>query len=81
MNIYNALTLAIRNKNQLATANKAGCYACFKIFEPKEIKEYTDQEETALCPYCSTDAVIPENISNSITEEYLKDIKNFWIGT
>lgn len=80
MHIDNALFYAMRNKSQLAAAPKAGCYQCLKIFEPVEIKEYTDQEETALCPYCSEDAVIPEKNNVPITEEYLKAVKEFWIG-
>ena len=77
MNIQNAINLAMRNKKNLI--NKAGCYQCFKLFEVQEIKEYTDQGETALCPFCKLDAVIPDNLGN-LTEDYLKGIKNYWIG-
>ena len=80
MKIDNAPVLAMRNKSQLSTASRAGCYHCLKMFDPKEIKEYTDQKETALCPYCSVDAVIAENLNDTLTEEYLKAAKHFWIG-
>lgn len=80
MSIDNALLLAMRNKSQLASASKAGCYQCGAIFDPKEITEYTDQGDTAVCPKCSEDAVIPESVTLKITTDYLKSVKEFWTG-
>ena len=41
----------------------------------KEINEYTDGEETVLCPKCHVDAILPH-----ITDkEELKKIHNFWL--
>ncbi|RDJ35599.1 MAG: cytoplasmic protein [Crenarchaeota archaeon] len=77
MSLYNTLNLAMRNKAQLTTAKNAGCYQCGKIFDTKEIKEFTDQGETALCPYCEIDSVIAET-NIKLSEEYLKAIKEFW---
>jgi len=76
----NPLQMAIRNKNSLAMTNKAGCYYCNAIFKPEDIKEYTDQGETALCPLCEVDAVLPEIGTIKITEDYLKSVKINLLG-
>jgi hypothetical protein len=51
---------------------KCGCFYCLKIFNPSEITEWCDNEETALCPYCEIDSVIGENSGFPITEMFLK---------
>lgn len=75
MSIITAPKLAIRNKNTLQNCKKVGCYKCLKTFDPCEIKEYTDHGETAICPYCDTDAILPETeISN------LEEINKYWFN-
>jgi uncharacterized paraquat-inducible protein A len=74
------IQMAMRNRKNLAMTNKAGCYYCQAIFDPKEIKEYTDQNETALCPRCSVDSVIPEVAGTIISEEYLKSVYDVYFG-
>ena len=84
-NLITAVKSAFENKNELLTANKCGCYYCLKIFDPKEIHNYTYEDrktkesKTALCPYCNTDTVIPENDICTITTELLQEIKNYWL--
>lgn len=75
--ITSAIQLSMRNKKALTTCVKAGCYHCSEIFETKDITEYTDQGETALCPKCNVDAVIP---NSKITKEELKEIHNYWFN-
>lgn len=38
------------------------CYFCLKTFKFKEIREWTDEGETPICPKCGVDAVILEHI-------------------
>ncbi len=66
---------AIKNRKQAEAAKQVGCYHCVEVFDSKEINEYTDGEETVLCPKCHVDAVLPH-----ITDkEELKKIHNFWL--
>lgn len=46
------------NKEELNKSSKCGCFYCKKIYDPKEISEWTDNGQTAICPYCSIDSVI-----------------------
>ena len=79
MGIYIAPKLAMRNKVALIASDKAGCYKCLAIFKPDEVKEWTDQGETALCPQCGIDSVLVETPNLIITEDFLKSVKTFWL--
>jgi hypothetical protein len=51
--------LSFRNKEVLGATEWCGCYYCITVFRTSEIREWTDNGETAICPYCGVDAVVP----------------------
>ena len=63
---------SMHNRASLESDQKCGCYYCNRIFHPREIKEWTDQGTTAICPYCGMDSVLRESSKFPITEEYLQ---------
>jgi len=75
--IETAIKLSMRNKKSLLINDKAGCYHCLEIFNVNEIKSYTDQGETALCPKCNADSVIPGS-SVELSKQKLEEIKKYW---
>ncbi len=77
--IETAIQLSMRNKKALLTNDKAGCYHCLEIFNVNEIKSYTDQGETALCPKCNIDAVISGS-SIDLNKQKLEEIKKYWLN-
>lgn len=66
--------LAMRNRASLATAARCGCYFCLEVYTPAEITEYTDGEETALCPRCNVDAVV----AGVEDKKWLAEAKKIW---
>ncbi len=64
MDVTNAHTLNHSHRPILEASAKCGCYYCCIIFTPKEINEWINErvqgQQTALYPFCSIDAVIPE---------------------
>lgn len=80
-----APALALHNKKNINLAQKCGCYFCFNIFEPKDIKEWTDKTKknptgnTAICPHCNTDGVLPDNCGMELTKENLQEVHKTWI--
>lgn len=61
MNIYELLKLhkcATENRQELEKTDKCGCFYCKHIYNPQEIKEWCDNQQTAICPYCGVDSVI-----------------------
>jgi hypothetical protein len=49
-----------------------------KIFNPNEIDEWWDDNDTSVCPYCGIDSVIGESSGFPITELFLKGMHKEW---
>ena len=73
-----AHNLAYSNRQKLAQASVCGCFYCLHIFSPEEIVWEIDGDNTAMCPYCGIDSVIPESASLPITKAFLKKMREFW---
>jgi hypothetical protein len=60
--IYHAYVT--KNQKSIAKSKECGCIYCLKRFPVSEVEEYIfdgeEGNETALCPYCSCDAVVPD---------------------
>ena len=79
---------SIRHRKQIFNSDICGCFYCLKIFKPTEITDWCDYEaletggekvgQTALCPYCSIDAVIGSASGYPITKEFLKKMSTHW---
>lgn len=65
---------AMKNRNHIR--ERCGCYKCLEIFPSEEIKEWTDQNQTALCPKCGVDSVLFDEGSFEI----LKNIQDYWFN-
>ncbi len=65
---------------------KCGCFYCLKIFDPKEITEWIDNDNegnkygTAICPYCGIDSIIGESSGYPITTEFLTKMYEYWFS-
>lgn len=67
------------HKEQLLQDERCGCFYCYAIFNPQEIKEWIeDSSGTAICPYCGIDSVIGESSGFPITDEFLKKMSSYW---
>lgn len=72
-----AIDFATSNKKNLMNSNKAGCYYCRKIYPAAEVKEFLETEDTALCPKCGIDSVLPDSVCD-LSIETLKELHQFW---
>ena len=66
------------NRQKLSQASVCGCFYCLRIYDPKEIVWESDEDNTAMCPYCGIDAVIAESQSLPVTKAFLKKMREFW---
>ena len=55
-----------------------GCFYCCQIFPPTEIEEWIDDDQTALCPHCGIDSVLPA--SALLTPEFLEEMHKWWFN-
>ena len=77
--IIEAHKYSANHKKELLKDKKCGCFYCFEIFDPKQIKEWIeDKSGTAICPYCGIDSIIGESSGYPITTEFLKKMNEYW---
>jgi hypothetical protein len=71
--IEDAPDRSIRNRSALAQSQRASCFFCLRTFPCADVISWTDQGETAICPFCRIDAVLPGEIdlpTLTATNEY-----------
>lgn len=70
---------SFRNKEQIEKSETCGCFSCGRIFPSAEVTDYvSDEEPTALCPYCHIDSVIGDASGFPITGKFLKEMEKRW---
>lgn len=69
-----------KHRDEIATTDTCGCFYCQKLFHPREIKEWTDQQTTAICPHCGIDSVLPSTKDLTVTAELLAAMEAHWFG-
>lgn len=69
-----ATKLAYRNRAAAEKAEHCGCYFCLRVFPSKTIDEWADGGETALCPNCRIDSVVPD----APNAEWLVEAHEYW---
>ena len=71
--------LSIHNRALIARATTCGCFYCTATFRPSEITEWVDpNSDTALCPRCGIDSVLPDPPSGPVTPELLESMRVHW---
>lgn len=69
---------SFENEYLLKKVKMCGCFYCKRIFKVSEINEWIDDESgnTAVCPYCGIDSVIPESTDGEyeLTQEILQEM-------
>lgn len=69
---------AIKNKSLIDLSNKIGCFHCLKMVDKDQIKDFTDNGQTAICPLCSVDSLVGDACGVAINNETLLQANNFW---
>jgi len=64
------------HRDKLERNDVCSCFYCCKQSDPSDIKEWCDGGETALCPRCGIDSVIPGDIKL----EVLKEMYEYWFN-
>ena len=66
------------NKKLIDTADKCYCFYCKSCIGRDEIKTFIDNGQTALCPKCDIDAIIPDNLGETVDEEIISEMNEYW---
>lgn len=78
--IISAHKYCTSNQKMLEKDRLCGCFYCLKIFDPQQITDWIEDKGglTAICPFCGIDSVIDESSGYPITDEFLKDMNEYW---
>lgn len=66
------------NKVLILVSDRCVCFHCQAMMDHGEITEYVDNGQTALCPKCGVDAILPDSIEETIDSQTLKDMQEYW---
>lgn len=78
--VLDAHARCICNREALQRVDRCGCFYCLAIFDPQEIGEWIEDEggDTALCPRCGIDSVLPESDEYPLTRSFLRRMYDRW---
>ena len=67
------------NRESIAISETCGCFYCLKTFPASETREWFRrvETETARCPYCGIDSVLPSSVCN-IDSAFLQRMHDYW---
>jgi hypothetical protein len=77
------------HKPLLLDSSHAGCIRCGSTFSPDEIHDWIDESdgkrghsrgETAVCPRCGVDAVLPSAAPVAMDAHLLSALQSYWFG-
>lgn len=69
---------SFRNKTEVQGSQVCHCFHCKEQFPSSEVLEWTDEDETALCPKCGIDAVMGDASGVEMTPALLRAMNEFW---
>lgn len=72
---------SIYNEEEIERTILCACFSCQKKFFSSEIRDWVvmdGHKKTAICPFCDSDTVIPDDGRGDITIEKLKALKDYY---
>jgi hypothetical protein len=66
------------HRETLRESDVCGCFYCLEVFPPSEIEDWTDDDDTALCPKCGIDSVIGSVSGYPVEREFLQKMHDHW---
>ena len=69
---------ASAHRNELSNSGRCGCFFCFRTFPFGDIRRWTDNNMTALCPSCGIDAVLGDASGFPVDDAFLRMMHRYW---
>lgn len=66
-----------KNREAIEASKLCACFSCLKVFSPELIMSWTDENDTALCPCCEIDTVVPAPASGVVDMEDVLNLHLF----
>ncbi len=70
---------SIHHRPEIESSVNCGCFYCCTTFIPSAIKEWVDDNDTAICPQCDIDSIVGDASGYPVTDpEFLSAMHQFW---
>lgn len=63
----------------IESAPRVGCFRCERFYPSSEIASWCDGGQTAICPHCDVDAVVPDD--GTLSAAALDEMRAYWFDT
>lgn len=82
LDLYAIHKLCMGNEQRLQVAAQAGCFDCMSIFPAIDVTAWIDDKpvRSALCPKCSSDAVLADDGIIPFSTELLQGMHSEYFG-
>ena len=71
-------TYSVHNRDRIAVSSKCYCFHCKAIMESREILRFADNGQTAICPKCSIDSILPDSIDEPLDKTIIVEMNEYW---
>lgn len=71
-------TYSSHNKRLIDISNQCYCFYCRSCMDHSEIRDYMDNGQTAICPKCGIDSIIPDSIEEAVDENIILQMNEYW---
>lgn len=78
MQLENLHTYSTNNRRFVAISDKCYCFYCRACVDHSEIVDYLKDEQTAVCPKCGIDSIIPDRIDETVDESIIAKLHAYW---
>jgi hypothetical protein len=75
--------LSSNHRKSIEESDGCGCFYCRRTWNPKEVpvKEWIDDQQTALCPFCGIDSVLcTKDVPQAMDKEFLAAMESRWFN-
>lgn len=66
--------MSFNHRTKVEASTQCGCFYCKALFSPDQIEEWTDKGQTAMCPECGIDSVLPDQPPMAVLEA----MRQYW---
>ena len=78
LSLTKAHTRSRQHRAEVLSSDACACFHCLAHFTPREITEWIDAEQTALCPKCGIDAILYATPDLALTDAFLRQMQRRW---
>ncbi len=75
--VKEAATASFHNRTEIEAAGECACYYCLETFPSAEVVKWADEGQTAVCPRCGIDSVVPRRVAS---DRLLRDMHAYWFA-